>query len=103
MSDQDGGGAWFRRRRFGYGYSVATWQGFVTTLAFVLALLATIFAADPNTAKPSSVPLFLKMKALFGLSGAHWPVQVMLPLLLGETGAFLFVVWWTSRSLRPLD
>jgi hypothetical protein len=100
MSDE---GAWFRRRRYGFGYSAATWQGVVATLVFVIVLLATVFSGDPNTARPASVPSLLRIKALFGLSGTHLPVPVMLSLILAEVGVFLLVVWWSSRAVKPLD
>lgn len=99
----EGGEVWFRRRRYGFGYSAATWQGAVATLVFVIILLVTVFAGDPNTAKPSSVPLFLRIKALLGLSGTHLPVSAMLGLLLAEAAVFLLFVWWKSRTLKPLD
>ena len=102
MSDEDGG-VWFRRRRYGFGYSVASWQGAVATLVFSIVLLATVFAGDPNTAKPASVPSFLRIKAAVGLSGAHLPLSVMLALILAEVAVFVLFVWWTSRPVRPLD
>ena len=103
MSDEGGEGVWFRRRRYGLGYSASTWQGGVMTLVFVIILLVTVFAGDPNTARPSSVPTFLKVKAAMGLSGAHLSLPVMLALILGEVGAFLLMIWWKSRTLKPLD
>jgi hypothetical protein len=30
---------WFRRKRFGYGWTPANWQGWVVTLAFVLVII----------------------------------------------------------------
>ena len=105
MSDERGEGAWFRRRTWGLGYNFVpiSWHGWVTTLALAPVVLATVFAADPSMAKPSSVPFFLRMKAMLGLSGAHLPVQVMLPLILGEAGVFVLIVLRTSRTLKPLD
>jgi len=100
MSDD---GTWFRRRRIGLGYSAATWQGTVATLVFVVIVLATAFSGDPNTVRPASLASFLKIKAMVGLSGTHLPVQVMVGLILAEVAVFLLLVWWKSRSLKPLD
>jgi hypothetical protein len=104
MSEQGGDqGAWFRRRRFGYGYSVASWQGVLATVVFVAILLVTVFAGDPNTARPSSLPVFLRMKTMLGLGDTHLPVPVMLVLILTEIAAFLGLIWWTSRPVKSLD
>ena len=31
---------WFKRRRYGYGWTPVTWQGWVTVLAFLAAILS---------------------------------------------------------------
>jgi hypothetical protein len=104
MSEQGGDSPWFRRRRaFGIGYNAASWQGVVAILVFVAALLVTVVSGDPNTARPSSVASFLKMKAMMGLRGTHLPAPTMTALIVAEVAAFLFVVWWKSRTLKPLD
>jgi len=104
MSNEGGDGVWFRRsRRPGVGYSAAAWQGVAVILVFVAALLMTVFAADPDTARPANAPAFLKMKVALGLGGAHLPGRVLLPLVLGEAGVFLLIVWWKGRRLKPLD
>ena len=33
---------WFKRRRFGYGWTPATWQGWVALVALVLLVLAPL-------------------------------------------------------------
>jgi hypothetical protein len=104
MSDQ-GDGVWFRRRTRGLGYNFVpvTWQGWAMTLGLTPVLLATVFAGDPSMAKPSSMPFFLKAKALFGLSGAHLPPVTIAALIVGEVAAFLLLLFWKSRTLRSLD
>ena len=103
MSNEGGEGVWFRRRRFGYGYSAASWQGAVATVVFVAVLLATVFAGDPASVQPNGLATFLKVKALVGLNAINLPVRILLPLLLGEVGIFLTVVLWTGRPIKPLD
>jgi hypothetical protein len=95
---------WFQRRReFGYGYRPASWQGVAATLVFVAVLLATVFSSDPNMARPAHVASFLELKAMVGLSRTHLPAPTMTGLILAEVAAFMFIVWWKSRTLKPLD
>lgn len=37
--------AWFRRKRFGYGWTPSSWEGWLATLLFVLACIAV---GDPR-------------------------------------------------------
>ena len=39
---------WFKRRRYGWGWTPVTWQGWVTILSFLLlvAVIAAIFVDD---------------------------------------------------------
>ncbi len=104
MSEQGGDGPWFRRRRsFGIGYNAASWQGVVAILVFVATLLVTVFSGDPNLTRPSKVASFLKAKAMMGLSGIHLAAPTMAGLIVAEAAVFMFVVWWKSRTLKPLD
>lgn len=103
MSDEGGGGAWFRPRPYRAGYTPVTWQGWATLLVFVIVLLATILLGDPSTAKPSGVASLLKLKAMFGLSGTHLPLPAMLGLMAVEIAGFLIFCQLKSRPLRALD
>jgi hypothetical protein len=106
MSDESDG-AWFRRRTrtwgLGYNFMPVTWQGWVVTLGLTPVLLATVFAGDPSVTRRSNIPLFLKMKAVVGLSGAHLPPVTVAALIVGEVAVFLVLVLWKSRTLKPLD
>ena len=104
MSEQGEDRPWFRRRRyFGIGYTASSWQGAAATLVFVAVLLVTVFSGDPNITRPAKVAAFLKVKAMMGLSGTHLPMPTMVALVLAEAAVFMFVVWWKSRTLKPLD
>ncbi len=37
---------WFKRRRYGYGWTPVTWQGWVTIVVFILTILSTAFIFD---------------------------------------------------------
>jgi hypothetical protein len=105
MSEPHSDGAWFRvrTRRWGYNHIPVTWQGWVMTLAITPVLLATVFAGDPSRSKTASLPLFLKMKALSGLSGMHLPQVTVAALIIVEVAVFVALVFWKSRTLKPLD
>jgi hypothetical protein len=104
MSEQGGDRPWFRRRRsLGLGYSAASWQGVAAILVFVTALLVTVFSGDPNLTRPSKVAAFLRAKTMMGLGGTHLSMPSEAALILAEVAAFMLVVWWKSRVLKPLD
>ena len=106
MTDQ-GDGVWFRRtnRRLGIGYNVmpVTWQGWLLTLALTPVILATVFAGDPSIARPASYASFVRMKAAFGLTAVHLAPGTIAALIVAEVLAFVFIVLWKARGLRPLD
>jgi len=106
MSDHSDG-VWFRvtTRRLGWGYNFVpvTWQGWVMALGLGPVIVATVFAGDPTVSRRSNIPLFLKTKALFGLSGTHLPPITVAALIVGEIGIFLLLLFWKSRALKPLD
>ncbi len=106
MTDQ-GEGVWFRvrRRRLGWGYNYipVTWQGWATALGLGPVIVATVFAGDPSTLHTHNPVLFLKAKLLLGLGGAHLPQAMVAALIVGEVMAFVVLLLWKSRSLRPLD
>jgi len=104
MSDA-GQGVWFRRQDRGLGanYVPVSWQGWLLTLGLTPVLLATIFAADPATIHTTNPALLHRMRAWVGLSGAHLAVPVIVVLVIAEVAAFVGIVLWTSRPIRPLD
>lgn len=58
-------GLWFVSKSYGYGWVPITWQGWVTTLGFVVAMIGAAFLTiekpDPSAYE---VLLFLKIVAL---------------------------------------
>jgi hypothetical protein len=46
--------AWFRPKRYGYGATPATWQGWVLTLGFVAALFGITQALELSMAGPEA-------------------------------------------------
>jgi hypothetical protein len=104
MSDA-GDGVWFRRapRRFGIRYTPVTWQGWLLTVGLTPVLLATIFAGDPRTMRTTDPALFLKIRSMFGLSGAHLTPGAIAVLIIAEVAVFLGLIVWKSRPIRPLD
>lgn len=106
MTDQSDG-VWFRvrPRRWGWGYNFVpvTWQGWAMALGLGPVIVATVFAGDPSTTHARNPELFLMVKALFGLSGAHLPPVSVAAMIVGEIAVFLVLLFWKSRALRPLD
>jgi len=106
MSDHSDG-VWFRvrSRRLGWGYNYVpvTWQGWAMALGLGPVIVATVLAGDPTVSHRSNVPLFLKTKALIGLSGTHLQPAMVAALIVGEVAAFLLLLFWKSRALKPLD
>jgi hypothetical protein len=106
MSDA-GDGAWFqvRTRRLGWGYSYVpvTWQGWAMAVGLGPLIVATVLLGDPTVSRRSNIPLFLKTKAMLGLSGAHLPPVTVTALIMAEVAVFLLLLFWKSRPLRPLD
>ena len=66
---------WFRRKRWGYGWTPASWEGWVATLLFVLACVGI---ADPAL--------------------AHLDRATRLVCILGLVACFLALVLATSES-----
>jgi len=106
MTDQSEG-TWFRvnPRRFGWGYNFVpvTWQGWVMALGLGPVIVATVFAGDPTITRHSNIPVFLKIKAMFGLSAAHLPTVTVAALIVSEVAVFLVLLFWKSQTLKPLD
>lgn len=53
---------WFKRRRYGWGWTPVTWQGLLTVLLFLLIVLADIMwisLADPVQPTTTQILLFL--------------------------------------------
>lgn len=107
MSDQGGDGLWFRRMPktwgMGYNFMPITWQGWAMTLGLGPLIVATVLAGDPTASRRSNIPLFLKVKAMIGLSGVHLPPVTIAALIVSEVALFLLLLFWKSQTLRPLD
>ena len=59
---------WFKQRRFGYGSTPVTWQGWVAVVAFpvicvALALILFVFDAPPGGPGGTRIVLFLVLIA----------------------------------------
>lgn len=39
---------WFRRKTYGWGWTPATWEGWLTTLLAVIAIFAAAYLIDPD-------------------------------------------------------
>jgi hypothetical protein len=50
---------WFKRRRYGWGWTPVTWQGWVSILLFLLILLADTFSLPAKPAIPNSGEVLL--------------------------------------------
>jgi hypothetical protein len=79
------------------------WQGWAMAVGLGPAIVATVFAGDPTVTHRSNIPLFLRVKAMLGLSGAHLPPVTVAALIIGEVAIFLVLLFWKSRTLKPLD
>jgi uncharacterized membrane protein YtjA (UPF0391 family) len=90
---------WFRPRRFGYGWTPITWEGWLATLLFVALIFATTALGDPRGASgPQSVHLLLAMKAFLGLAGTRLGIAQMLSIIAAEVVAFLVFTRWKSSG-----
>ena len=49
---------WFKRKRFGWGWVPVTWQGWVVTLAFVVALIVAAAQLPTQPQKPTWEQIF---------------------------------------------
>ena len=52
-------GYWFKRKAFGWGWVPVTWQGWLTTLMFIAAVLFFAFTVDDNSSGREVVFTFL--------------------------------------------
>lgn len=52
-------GYWFKRKAFGWGWVPATWQGWLVTLVFLLAVLALATTVDENASEKEVTFTFL--------------------------------------------
>jgi hypothetical protein len=43
---------WFKRRRFGYGWTPVTWQGWLTIAVFLLVVFAGLLLIPANSKTP---------------------------------------------------
>lgn len=50
-----GAGYWFRAKRYGWGWTPCTWQGWATLAAFATLLAANALAFPPRTAFPAFI------------------------------------------------
>jgi hypothetical protein len=52
---------WFKRRRYGWGWTPVTWQGWLTTVILLAAILASAFTLPmrPNEPTTGQIILFL--------------------------------------------
>lgn len=42
-------GYWFKRKLYGWGWTPATWQGWLLTLGFIVIVVAFAFTIDENS------------------------------------------------------
>ncbi len=40
---------WFKRKRFGWGWTPVTWQGWVVTLSYAAIIVASVLTIDKNS------------------------------------------------------
>jgi len=55
MNDDKNRGYWFKRRRYGYGWTPVTWQGWSTVAAFLLIVMIASTALNDTPAKSYSL------------------------------------------------
>ncbi len=64
---------WFRPKRYGYGATPATWQGWAVTFAFVAVLAISIIAMNLAVDRSNIVAWLLW--GVFVAAGTWWFVQ----------------------------
>jgi hypothetical protein len=81
--------AWFRHKSIGFGVTPMTWEGWLSVLALVAVIGATVaLLGDPSPAKPASAETLARLRAGLGLSGVRLAVPARLLLIAAEVVAF---------------
>jgi hypothetical protein len=97
MSEPPPDGAWFRPKRFGWGFTPATWQGWAVIVVFAVVLSATLLQL-----KPHAPGLQGWLAAMSDKSDNDLSVLLARPDVIGEVlaevCAFLVVVRLTGRG-----
>lgn len=65
-------GYWFKRKVYGWGWTPATWQGWLVTVVFVALLLTVVFNVDENATSKEVVstlvlPVVILAAVLLGI------------------------------------
>lgn len=61
-------GYWFKRKLFGWGWTPATWQGWVVTLGHLIAILAFAFTLDETASEKDVLFTFVLPLLLLTIS-----------------------------------
>jgi hypothetical protein len=104
MSDAHDTRPWFRPKEIGPGWTPATWEGWLITLAFCVLIAATTQLIVPQSPRAvSAFPWLAAARRDLGVPAVGLGLVASVVALGLEIGAFLAVAWWTSRRVRPLD
>lgn len=68
-------GYWFKRKIYGWGWTPATWQGWLVVIVFVAIILTLVFSVDKASIKEGGLinffaPIVVLIVAMIGIS--YW-------------------------------
>lgn len=53
---------WFRRKRYGWGWTPATWQGWVTILVYVISIFLVVLNSRTETVDSGQIPVHFTLR-----------------------------------------
>lgn len=59
---------WFKRRRYGYGWTPVTWQGWATIGIYLFALLGYAFTMDEASPEGTLEDIYMYLGVVFGMT-----------------------------------
>ena len=109
---------WFKPKRFGYGVTPATWEGWLVTVLFADPLATHRLIADPTRARAAGLMIAVGLIAVFEPRGGDHYLRVRVPaalaryviskgsiaidgvsLTVAEAGAESLAVWLIPHTL----
>jgi len=92
---------WFRHKSIGYGFTPASWQGWLCVLGLLLVAVATMaLLGDPPTARPgAAAEQVARWRAALGLAQIRLPLVARFALVAAEVMAF----WAFARTRTAPD
>lgn len=59
---------WFKRRRYGYGWTPVTWQGWATIIIYLFALLGYAFTMDEASPEGTLEDVYTYLGVVFAMT-----------------------------------